>query len=294
MQELSLFYDRRFDCAPRETGPLYQLKVGFTSPHTLALECVPPGSRVLDLGCSGGYMGSLLRRQKRCHVSGVDIEPPVEGSLDEFRTHDLNSGPPKMEAGQYDVVLLLDVIEHLSRPEAFLEELRKSLALNPSAELVVSTANVGCWITRIMLLLGQFNYGKRGILDLTHTRLFTFASLRRALEQAAFTVIETRGVPGPFPLALGDNAFSHMLVRVSQLLIHVSRGLFAYQIFMRVKAQPTLESLLASARDQSHVRVRVIESTGSDDADALQLALKVAHGFGTAGDRGAFALQAGK
>ena len=235
-------------------------------------------------------MGSLLRSRKRCHVSGVDIEPPVEGSLDEFRAHDLNSGLPKIEAGQYDVVLLLDVIEHLTRPEAFLEELRQALALNPSTELVISTANVGCWITRIMLLLGQFNYGKRGILDLTHTRLFTFASLRRALEQAAFTVIETRGVPAPFPLALGDHAFARMLVRVNQHFIHVSRGLFAYQIFMRVKAQPTLESLLASARDQSHVRARIIESTGTDDADAFQLALSVSH----VGAGGTFALQAGE
>ena len=41
MQELSLFYDRRFDCAPPESGPVYQLKVGYASPHTLALASVP-------------------------------------------------------------------------------------------------------------------------------------------------------------------------------------------------------------------------------------------------------------
>ena len=33
-----------------------------------------------------------------------------------------------------------------------------------------------------MLLFGQFNYGKRGILDLTHTRLFTFESFRRLFD----------------------------------------------------------------------------------------------------------------
>ena len=148
------------------------------------------------------------------------------------------------------------------------------LARNPSAELIISTGNVGCFITRLMLLLGQFNYGKRGILDLTHTRLFTFASLRRALEQTGFTIVESRGVPGPFPLALGDNAFSRMLVKVNALFIHLSRGLFAYQIFMRVKAQPTLEWLLNSARDHSRVRARVIEVTGADGAEAYYLALK--------------------
>ena len=63
-----------------------------------------------------------------------------------------------------------------------------------------------------MLLFGQFNYGKRGVLDLTHTRLFTFGSFRRLFEQAGFKVVEERGVPGPFPLAMGDSALSRALV----------------------------------------------------------------------------------
>jgi glycosyltransferase involved in cell wall biosynthesis len=272
MQELSLFYDRRFDCAPPGSEPVYRLKVGYASPHTFALQYVRPRSRVLDLGCAGGYMGSLLKREKRCHVSGVDIEPPAAGSVDEFRAHDLNSGMPEVEARQYDAVLMLDVIEHLARPESFLEELRRALALNPAAELIISTGNVGCFVTRAMLLLGQFNYGKRGILDLTHTRLFTFASLRRALEQAGFTVSETRGVPAPFPLALGDNAASRVLLAINRLCIRLSRGLFAYQIFMRAKAQPTIESLLACARDHSQIRAGIIDATGADDAEAVQVA----------------------
>jgi 2-polyprenyl-3-methyl-5-hydroxy-6-metoxy-1,4-benzoquinol methylase len=232
---------------------------------------------VLDLGCAGGYVGSLLKRQKDCQVTGVDVEPPVEGSVDRFCSHDLNSGAPEIEAGRYDAVLMLDVLEHLTRPEVFLEQLRQKLALNPSAELVISTGNVGCFITRAMLLLGQFNYGKRGILDLTHTRLFTFASLRRALDQAGFTVTETRGVPAPFPLALGNGRFSRLLVSVNQALIGLSRGFFSYQIFMRAKARPTLEWLLSSACDQSRIRARVIEDTGIDGVSTSDLALDAAN-----------------
>jgi len=290
MQELSLFYDRRFACAPPENAT-YHLKAGYASPHTWTVECVRPGAKVLDLGCAGGYVSSLLRRNKRCYVSGVDVEPPVDGSADEFHSHDLNNGMPDLDAADYDVILMLDVIEHLARPESFLENLRRAVARNPSAELIISTGNVGCWITRIMLLFGQFNYGKRGILDLTHNRLFTGASMGRALEQAGFTVIETRGVPAPFPLALGDNAFARMLVRINQCFIRLSRGLFAYQIFMRAKARPTLESLLASAHDQSHLRVHIIESTGRDDK--YQLALATAHGVETEEDD-VFALRAAK
>jgi hypothetical protein len=125
----------------------------------------------------------------------------------------------------------------------------------------------------MMLLLGQFNYGKRGILDLTHTRLFTFATLRRALEQAGFTILETKGVPAPLPLALGENVFSRILLGVNQICIRFSRGLFSYQIFMRAQAQPTVESLLASARDYSQMRARIIDATGTDDVEALHVAV---------------------
>jgi hypothetical protein len=112
-----------------------------------------------------------------------------------------------------------------------------------------------------MLFLGQFNYGKRGILDLTHTRLFTFSSFRRSITQSGFTVVETLGVPGPFPLALGDNRLSRLLLSLNSILINFSRGLFSYQIFMRIKPQPMLESLLANAHEQSAIKARELAAT---------------------------------
>ena len=111
-----------------------------------------------------------------------------------------------------------------------------------------------------MLVLGQFNYGRRGILDLTHTRLFTFTSLRRALDQAGFVILETRGMPAPYPLALGENWFSLFLVVANHLAASLWRGLFAYQICMRAKPRPSLETLLRTAREESRVRVQSLET----------------------------------
>ena len=221
---------------------------------------VRPGSRVLDLGCAGGYMGAVLKSQKNCFVRGLDVTPVRDGILDEFAIHNLNDGVPPIGPGQYDVVLLLDVIEHLNRPEAFLEEMHRALGASPSTEVVLSTGNVACLVTRLMLLTGQFNYGKRGILDVTHTRLFTFASMRRALVQAGFDMVEIEGVPAPFPLAIGDRFLSRALLAMNRLAIHLSRGLFAYQIFIRAKAQPTLESLLRDAEGQSRERLVRLEA----------------------------------
>lgn len=254
LQEMGIFYDRKYDCAPPSRADRMP-KLGFPSSHSMALQLIPAESRVIELGCADGYMGAAFKERKNCTVAGVDAFPPTEVTLDEFFQRDLNEGLRGIPVGQYDYILLLDVIEHLRSPEAFLDELYRSLARNPEAEIVLSTANVGFFIPRLMLLFGQFNYGKRGILDLTHTRLFTFASLRRSLEQAGFEIREMKAVPAPFPLALGDNGLSRFLVAANALLNRVWRRFFSYQIFVRAKARPSVEYLLGAAHEESARKV---------------------------------------
>jgi hypothetical protein len=98
-----------------------------------------------------------------------------------------------------------------------------------------------------MLLFGQFNYGKAGILDRTHTRLFTFRGLTQILKDEGFRIRRVDGVPAPFPKALGDNGLGRFLVGVNGLLIRLSKTLFSYQIFVVAETTPPLEYLLESA-----------------------------------------------
>jgi 2-polyprenyl-3-methyl-5-hydroxy-6-metoxy-1,4-benzoquinol methylase len=257
-QELSLFYDRRFDCAAAHGGHShYQLKLSGVSPHTLTLSEVERDSRVLDLGCANGYMGILLKQQKNCKVTGVDQFPVQQGvQLDGFIQHDLFAGPPPVKFEDYDYLLMLDILEHIPVPEVFIDRLRESMSFAPSTKLIVSTANVGFIITRLMLLFGQFNYGKRGILDITHSRLFTFASLRRLFQQGGFMVLEERGIPAPFNLAIGEGRLSRFLMWVNCQLIRLTRGLFSYQIYMVLQPNPSLELLLKTAEHHSAVRAQ--------------------------------------
>jgi glycosyltransferase involved in cell wall biosynthesis/2-polyprenyl-3-methyl-5-hydroxy-6-metoxy-1,4-benzoquinol methylase len=255
-QQLGLFYDRRFDCAPIRSGTeQYLAKLEFLSPHSAALDAIPDRARVLDLGCAGGYVGASLRRRRGCHVTAVDkipLAPDVE--LDAFIRHDLNDGMPPVDFRNYDYVLILDVIEHLASPETFVDQLRAALKLSPSTTLIVSTANIGFVVNRLMLLIGQFNYGKRGILDLTHTRLFTFASFRRLFEQGGFRVRQMRGIPGPFALVFGDGPGGRAVMAANRALIRIARGLFSYQMFFVVEPLPSLDYLLQSAEDHSAAR----------------------------------------
>ena len=249
LQEVGLLYDPRFDCVPdRPPNDLYRIKSGYLSPQTACLGKVKRGTRVLDIGCANPYMSALLKDRNHCSVTGVAVSPRKPGvNLDRFIPHDLNAGAPAVQFDDYDYVLMLDVLEHLASPEDFIGSLKGGMSMAPDTELLVSTANVGFFIPRLMLSLGQFNYGKRGILDMTHTRLFTFRSLRRLFEQAGFQVIEEQGIPGPFLLAIGDNRVSRFLLWVNRALMRLSRGVFSYQIFMVVKPLPSLEYLLRAA-----------------------------------------------
>jgi 2-polyprenyl-3-methyl-5-hydroxy-6-metoxy-1,4-benzoquinol methylase len=256
-QDLGILYDRKYDVMPRgKLNPLYQPKLDFESPHTLALERVPARSKVLDVGCASGYMARALR-EKGCEVTGVDQYPPPDPVvLDKFVQANLGASELPVNVGEFDYVLLLDVIEHLCSPELFVDSLRQLGRSGAEPTVIASTGNIAFLATRLMLCFGQFHYGPRGILDLTHTRLFTFASLRNLFEQAGFQVEEVRGVPAPFRLALGKSRLASLLLRMNQAAIRVWRSLFSYQIFMVVRPLPSLEFLLGRAVESSRARMR--------------------------------------
>jgi len=253
VQSLGLLYDRKFDA---DRAGKYESKVDFPSPHRTAIDLVRRGARVLDLGCGAGYMAAALRARKGCTVTGVDrAAPSAPEAVDEFVAHDLDEGIPPLDLSQFDYILLLDVLEHLSSPEQFVADLRHALRATTKPTILASTGNIGFAANRLMLLVGQFNYGKSGILDITHTRLFTFGSFRRLFDQAGFRVREARGIPAPFGLVVGNGRVSRTAAALNEALLSISRGLFSYQIFFVLEALPSLESLLGEAHAESARRV---------------------------------------
>jgi cyclopropane fatty-acyl-phospholipid synthase-like methyltransferase len=253
MHALNLLYDRKFDLSTPGNSH-YSLKLGYDSSHTAALAAVPAGARVLDIGCGPGTFDRLLI-EKGCIVSGADQYLPADRTIfDRFIVWNEQT-PPEVRAADYDYILLLDIIEHLTSPEAFLDRLRTSLgSLDGRPKLIVTTGNVVFAVVRLQSLLGNFNYGKRGILDLTHTRLFTFGTLRRLFEQCGYSVEEVRGIPAPYPAAIGLNWASRLLLAMNNALIRVSKGLFSYQIYMRVAPMPTIDALLQDSIAESATR----------------------------------------
>jgi hypothetical protein len=148
-------------------------------------------------------------------------------------------------------------------PELFLDRLRESMKYCTRTKVIVTTPNVGFIIIRLMLLLGQFNYGKRGILDLTHKRLFTFASIGHLFEQHGFQVSSCRGIPAPYPVVLGHGLLSRLLLALNNLFIRLLPTVFSYQILVVAEPRPSLEILLQRALDESAIRAQAMSASPS-------------------------------
>jgi len=245
IQKLGIFYAPKFDY---ERSLSYADKSWFASSHSFGLEQVMDRERVLDIGGGEGHVAAKLRA-RGCAVVGCDwrFDDEMRSHYNAVFTVDLNHPDFSVLASQhFDTIMLLDVVEHLLAPEAFMAQLHAwAAADNP--RIIVTTPNVAFFVQRFMLLLGQFNYGKRGTLDFTHTRLFTFSSLKRLLDDAGFNIIELRGIPAPFPLAMGNNWFARALLKLNLLLIKVSKSFFSYQIAVVARPVPTLELLVQQA-----------------------------------------------
>ncbi len=277
IQKFNIYYHPKFDYKAQESP--YESKTDFDSTHTFAINLTKPKSTVIDFGCASGYIAEKLQGEKNCRVYGYDqdINPNSLKYFEETFKVDFDHFNFELPENvkKVDTVLLLDVIEHLSDPAGFLTMLREKLAAH-NPEIIITTGNIAFLVTRLSLLIGQFNYGKRGILDLTHKRLFTFSSIKQLLSNFGYEVTKVEGIPVPIPFIIPNKSLANFLLNINKLLIKISKGMFSFQIAIVAKPLPTLNLLLENAklRGQEEYQ-KVLEKNGQTikaKEDKFQLA----------------------
>jgi len=222
------------------------------SSHAMALEEVGRAapSRLLDLGSGPGFVAAQCAKDG-ISVTVVDCEPPLPGYDLEFVAADLDRDRLPVDPGDYDCVLLLDLIEHLRDPEGFMVSLRHRAEkpYPPQGEpflVVLSTPNVAFFAVRLNLLLGRFPYAERGILDITHTRLFTRSSLLTLLKDCGYRIDKVRPVPVPFETVVGGR-MGKFLGFLAAVAARVWPTLFAFQFLVTCRPQLSVAQVLACA-----------------------------------------------
>ncbi|HCY35611.1 MAG: hypothetical protein DKM50_13905 [Candidatus Margulisiibacteriota bacterium] len=199
-----------------------------THHHLLDIISTKKPKRILDITAGIGPLTEPLKKQG-IEITGIDRNDRQENYYDNFYKADIESFDwDKLTGKPYDMVCLLEILEHLKEPEDLLIKLKKHPLLD-NALFIISIPNTAFFIIRINMLLGRFNYADRGILDIDHKRLFTYSSIHNVLLECGYKVNKTIPVPPPFEL-LGTNFISRKIKDLFHYLAIPLPGLFAFQV----------------------------------------------------------------
>ncbi len=196
------------------------------------------GERVLEVGCSSGALTQRIQALG-CTVVGIESRPDAaetaKAYCEQVLVGDVERMPLDLPAESVDVILLLDVLEHLVDPVAAIRRLLPFL--RPSGRILVALPNVAHWSIRGQLLRGRFTYTDSGILDRTHLHLYTLTTARELLEAAGLDILEADLVPD-IPLLRYKRLFTELNYRIAKLL----PNLFSTESFFVTRPKGTASS----------------------------------------------------
>jgi len=175
------------------TAPDYSSKTTSYFAHTrreIAPLLPPRRTRILEVGCgSGATLYWLKSLYPDSETVGIEYEPSnrvtLETCVDSYHIGDAETFSE--EIGTFDLILCLDVLEHLRSPEDALR--RYASLLRPGGAVIISVPAVSyIGVSLPLLMRRRFTYTNAGILDRTHTRLFVEETTVRLANDAGLIV----------------------------------------------------------------------------------------------------------
>ena len=121
---------------------------------------VPPGARVLDLGCGDGALLDHLQRERGCTGYGIEIADDnvlacVRRGVNVIQLN-LEEGLAMFADNSFDVVLQIDTLQHLRNAETML---RETARVGKSG--IVAFPNFAHWPNRLSVLRGRMPVTRR-------------------------------------------------------------------------------------------------------------------------------------
>jgi ubiquinone biosynthesis O-methyltransferase len=154
------------------------------------------GVKVLDIGCGNGAVSASLA-DKGADVTGVDLSESgialarAQHPNVRWETASVYTDLRARLGSSFDVVISLEVIEHLFEPRLFLR--RAFEALRPGGRIVLSTPYHGYLKNVALALSGQLDAHFTVLWDGGHIKFFSWRTLRALLEEAGFVDLRFRG-----------------------------------------------------------------------------------------------------
>lgn len=151
------------------------------------------GTDILDVGCGVNRLLECIRDERQVTGTGLDFKPEIVRYVQERLQMPIIQGSldtADLPAGSYDVVFMMEYIEHELDPRRVLEEARR--VLRPGGHLALEIPHIGAWPGR---LFGRFWWN----LDIPrHLMFFTPETLGKMLDQCGFELVKVHPFTLPF------------------------------------------------------------------------------------------------
>ncbi len=176
------------------SGSYYDVKSQdyFNNPRKDIFPLLPKEiDNVLEVGCGNGSTLRWLKTARDCSsVIGIELFLAAAEAAREQLDHVIHDNIETMtlpfEKSSFDLILCLDVLEHLVDPWLVVKRLTD--LLKPGGCLIASIPNVKHHsVIRPLLLGGKWNYSDLGVLDKTHLRFFTRSSAIELVQSGGLT-----------------------------------------------------------------------------------------------------------
>ncbi len=177
----------------------------FSNARTDILPLLPAFSdKVLEVGCGNGATLAWLKEKASCrHTTGIELLPEVGEAAKQRIDHTIIGNAEQLvstlNGHTFQLVLLLDVLEHMVDPWSFMRRLMP--LLDQGAVVLASIPNMRTAVVLSKLLFrGSFDYHDgAGIMDRTHLRWFTRKSASDLMNNEGLVVehiIPSPNAPG--------------------------------------------------------------------------------------------------
>ncbi len=171
---------------------------------------VPPGSRVLDLGCGDGTLLAHLQAHRGCTGYGIEIADAnvlacVQRGVNVIQLN-LDEGLNLFEDQSFDVVLQIDTLQHLRNAEVML---RETARVGRSG--IVAFPNFAHWPNRISVLRGRMPVTRRlpyQWYDTPNIRVGTFRDFALLAAKNRLRVLDAFGLHEGREVRLWPNALA--------------------------------------------------------------------------------------
>ncbi len=206
--------------------PLHRLnpvRIGYIKAQILKHFATLEGLKILDVGCGGGLVCEPLTRLG-AHITGIDADPVA---IETAQSHAAESGLsiPYIHGAvedlteTYDIVLALEIVEHVADIRTFVQAIANRL--NPNGLAIFSTLNRTPKSFALGIVAAE--YILRWVPRRTHSwkKFITPAELSRMCRTSALSPIDITGLmfnpcTGDFTLSKRDIAVNYFLSAKNQ------------------------------------------------------------------------------